>query len=148
MDTAFYFTEFQTALSDIQQKARTLAEESSAALDEAKEFARGNVEAATEAGKILSEGLRDLGSNTVAQSRTAFETFVADVNGLAGARTPSEFLQVQSVLGRHLLSAAIDGATKNSAAILNLTSSVVVPLSSRASLCIEKICSRGGVAGQ
>jgi hypothetical protein len=36
-------------------------------------FAKGNVEAVVESGKILAEGLQDMGTNLVAEGRSAFE---------------------------------------------------------------------------
>lgn len=138
MTLPFYVTDIQAALSSAQDRAKAAMQEASAALGEANEFAQGNVAAATEAGQILSEGLRDLGSATVAQSRAVFESLVAEAKRVAAAKSPSELLELQGAMSRKLFGTALETAAKNNAEILSLATKTWAPLSNRVAIGVEK----------
>ena len=96
MTTTIDFSAFQNTLSDVQAKAKEAYEKSTAVFGDYNTFAKGNVEALVEAGKILSTGLQELSTGLVAESRTAFEALTAEAKELAAAKTPTEFLRLQS----------------------------------------------------
>lgn len=130
---------FQTAFSDIQEKAKTAYEKSTAALGEANDFAKGNVEALVESGKVLASGLQELGSTVVADSKSAFEAITADVKELAAVKSPTEFFQLQSALLRKSFDGAVAQASKNTEAMMKLATDAFTPISSRVSLAVEKV---------
>ena len=139
MATPFDFTKFQTAFTDIQGKAKAALEKSTAALGEANEFAKGNVEALVESGKILSSGLQELGSTAVAETRGAFDAMTADAKELAAAKSPTEFFQLQSAIARKQFDGAVAQMSKSTEAFLKLANDTFAPLSGRVTLAVEKV---------
>ena len=135
----FDFSVFQTAFSDMQTKAKAALEKSSAAFGDYNALAKGNVEAFVEAGKILSAGLQELGTGAVAESRSAFETLTAEVKELAAAKSPTEFLRLQSELAKKHVDHAVAVASKQSEALLKLTTDAVAPVSNRVAVSVEKL---------
>ena len=135
----FDFSVFQTAFSDMQTKAKAALEKSTAAFGDYNALAKGNVEAFVEAGKILSAGLQELGTGAVAESRSAFETLTAEVKELAAAKSPTEFLRLQSELAKKHVDHAVAVASKQSEALLKLTTDAVAPVSNRVAVTVEKL---------
>ena len=134
------FTEgFKDMFADAQDKAKETFSKTTAAFGEYNEFARGNVEAIVESGKILAAGLQDLGTNFVAESRSAFETATADVKELAAVKSPADLLKLQSELLRKNFDSVVAQGSKNTEALLKLASEVVAPISGRVSLAVEKV---------
>lgn len=130
---------FQDAIADMQLKAKAAFEKSTASLGEAGEFAKGNVEAFVESGKILAAGVQELGTTYVSESRSAFETLTADVKELASSKSPADFLKLQTELVRRNLDAAVAAGSKNSEAMLKLVNEAFAPISGRFSLAVDKI---------
>ena len=127
------------AVSGAQAKAKDAFTKTSAAATEASEFAKGNVEAFVESGKILASGLQDMSSKFVADSKTAFETAAADVKALSSVKSPTDFFQMQTELLRRNIDSAVAFSSKTSEAMMKLTSDVMAPLSGRVNLAVEKI---------
>lgn len=139
VDQTFDFTTaFQTAFSDLQGKAKTAYEKGTVAFSEANEFAKGNVEAIVESGKILASGLQELGSTAVADSRSAFEGLTSDVKTLAAVKSPTEFFQIQSALLRKHFDSVVAQTSKSTEAMLKLANDSIAPLSNRVTLAVEK----------
>ena len=136
--TPSYSNGFTDAFADAQNKAKAAFEKSSSMLGEAGDFARGNVEALVESGKILASGFQDMGTSMAAESRSAFESMTADLKELAAAKTPADFLKVQSELIRKSFDGAVAYGSKNSEAVLKLASDAFAPISGRVSLAVEK----------
>lgn len=136
----FDFNEvFKTAFSDFQEKAKAAYEKSTAAFGDYNEFAKGNLEAVVESGKILTAGLQELGTALVADSREAFETLTSEAKSLAAAKTPTDFLQIHSDLLKKHFDKAVSFSSKQSETVLKLAGDVAAPLSSRVSLAVEKV---------
>ena len=127
------------AVSGAQEKAKEAFTKTSAAASEATEFAKGNVEAFVESGKILASGLQELGNKFVADGKSAFETATADVKALTSVKSPTDFFKLQGDLLRRNFDTAIAMTSKNSEAMMKLTSDVIAPISGRVSLAVEKV---------
>jgi hypothetical protein len=134
-----FLASFQSYFADFQAKAKEAYEKSTGSLAEVNDFAKGNVEAMVESGKILASGLQELSTSFVTESRSAFETMTAEVKELAAAKTPTEFLSMQSTLARKQFDAAVATASKSTEAMLKLANEVVTPISGRVSLAVEKV---------
>ena len=126
-------------MSGAQDKAKEAFEKSSSMMGEAGSFARGNVEAVVESGKILAAGLQDMSTNLVAEGRTSFETMTADLKELAASKTPADFFKTQSEIMRKSLDSAVAYGSKNSEAMLKLVSDMMAPLSGRMNMAVEKV---------
>lgn len=128
-----------TMMNDAQAKAQEAYEKSTAFFGDYAEFAKGNVEAVVESGKILAEGLQDMGTNLIAESRSAFEAVSADIKGMAAAKSPTDLLQAQSDLVRKNFDTAVAYGSKNTEAVLKLASEILAPISGRVSVAVEKV---------
>lgn len=138
MDMSANINGFQDVMTEAQAKAKAAFEKSTSMLGEAGEFAKGNVEAIIESGKILAEGCQEMGSTLVSEGRSAFESMTGDFKELAAVKSPTEFLKVQSDIARKNFDSAVAYGSKNSEAVLKLMSDAFAPLSGRVSLAVEK----------
>jgi hypothetical protein len=127
------------AVNNAQEKAKEAFTKTSAAAGEYGEFAKGNVQACVESGKILASGLQELGSKVVADSKSAFETVTADIKALGGIKSPGDFFKLQSEIMRRNFETAIAYGSQNSEAVLKLTNEAIAPLSGRVTLAVEKL---------
>lgn len=127
------------AVTGAQAKAKEAFSKTSAAATEASDFAKGNVEAFVESGKILATGLQELGNTFLADSKTAFDTATADVKMLTSVKSPTDFFQIQTELLRRNIDHAVAYSSKTSESLLKLTNDVIAPLSGRVNLAVEKI---------
>lgn len=140
MDMSATFTEgFKTIFSDAQDKAKDTFSKANAALGDYNDFAKGNVEAVVESGKILAAGLQDFGTAIVAESRSAFEAMTADVKELTAAKSPADFFKLQSELLRKSFDSVVAQGSKNTETWLKLANEVAAPISGRVSLAVEKV---------
>jgi phasin family protein len=131
-------TKIKVAFTEVQDKAKAAFEKSSASLTEAGEFAKGNVEALVEAGKLVSTGAQELGKGYVEEAKAGFETLTADVKELAAVKSPTDFFKLQGEIVRRNLDAAVAQSSKNSEAMMKLVNEAFAPLSSRINLAVEK----------
>ena len=129
----------ETVMGEAQSKAKEAFEKSSAFLGDYAAFAKGNVEAVVESGKILAEGLQDMGTNLVAEGRSTFETVSADIKDMAAAKSPTDLIQLQSDMFRKSFDSAVAYGSKNTEAMLKIASDAIAPISSRVSLAVEKM---------
>jgi hypothetical protein len=132
-------TSIKDAVNGAQEKAKDAFTKTSAAASEATEFAKGNVEAFVESGKILASGLQEMGNKLIADSKTAFETATTDVKALTAVKSPTEFFQFQTDLLRRNFDTAVSYTTKTGEAMLKLSGDVIKPISGRVSLAVEKV---------
>lgn len=130
---------FETVIGEAQTKAKEAFEKSSAVLGDYAEFAKGNVEAVVESGKILAEGLQDMGTNLVAESRATFETVSSDIKEMAAAKSPTDLIQLQSEMLRKSFDSAMAYGSKNTEAMIKIAGDAIAPISSRVSIAVEKV---------
>ena len=138
MDMSANFNGFQDAMGQAQAKAQAAFEKSSALLGEAGDFAKGNVEAIIESGKILANGAQEIGSTFAAEGRTAFEAMSGDFKELAGAKSPADFFKLQGEIARKNLDNAVACGSKSTETFLKLMNDAFSPLSGRINLAVEK----------
>ena len=125
-------TKAKPKLADVQQKAK-------AVFGDLKDFTQGNVEAVVASGKILGEGLKELGNGYVAEGRNAFATVNADIKELAAVKSPVDFFKLQSkFIGRNF-GTAIDFHSKNAEAVLKLSKDAATPLTKRVGVAVEAV---------
>ncbi|OYW88598.1 MAG: hypothetical protein B7Z20_02135 [Sphingobium sp. 32-64-5] len=102
---------FQSAFSEMSEKAKAGVEKSTKAFEEFSDIAKGNVEAIVESGKIATKA----------------------------AKSPTEFFQLQSELLSSNFDAFAKESAKASEAMLKLAGDVVQPISTRVSVVTEKV---------
>lgn len=127
------------AIGEFQTKAKAAYDKGTEALTEATEFAKGNVEALVESGKILAAGAQDLGKTYVEEAKSAYETLTADLKEMAAIKSPTELFQLQGKIMRRNFDSLVATGSKNTEAVLKLANDSFAPLSGRMSLAAEKL---------
>ncbi|MGE4411329.1 MAG: phasin family protein [Sphingobium sp.] len=130
---------FQSAFSEMSEKAKTSVEKSTKAFEELSDLAKGNVEALVESGKIATKGVEALGQEAAEYGRTSFEKASAAMKSLAAVKSPTEFFQLQSDLMSSSFDAFAKESAKASEAFLKLAGDVVQPISTRVSVVTDKV---------
>lgn len=130
---------FQSAFSEMSERAKAGVEKSTKTLEELSDIAKGNVEALVESGKIATKGVETLGQEAAEYGRVSFEKASAAMKSFAAVKSPTEFFQLQS----DLISSSFDSFAKESAkaseAFLKLAGDVAQPISTRVSVMTEKV---------
>jgi len=127
------------AIGEFQTRAKAAYEKGTEALTEATEFAKGNVEAMVESGKILAGGAQDLGKTYVEEAKSAYETLTGDLKELAAVKSPTELFQLQGKIARRNFDAMVAASSKNTEAMIKLASEAFAPISGRVNVAAEKL---------
>ena len=132
------FAPFQTLLSDANERSQDLAKRSQKVASELADLARANVEAVVEAGRVASEGARSLGQEVVAKQRNSFEQAADAIRSFAEAKSPTEYLQLQSDFARASFDRMVSESSKLTESMVKLAGEAFQPLSNRASANAER----------
>lgn len=127
------------AVSEFQRRAKEAYDKSAEMSVEATEFAKGNVEALVESGKILAAGVQDLGKTYADDAKSAYETVTADFKEFAAVKSPTEFFQLQTKLLRRNFETLVAYSSKNTEAVVKLANESIAPISSRVNVAAEKL---------
>lgn len=137
--TEDFSSKIQGAMKDAQDRAKTAFEKSQAALGDANEFSKGNLEALVETGKVLASGIQTMGKSYVEEVKSAFTTMQSDAKELTSVKSPKEFVELQSKLARKYFDGVVAYNSKSAEAALKLANEAFQPISSRVSLAVEKV---------
>lgn len=127
------------AVNEFQSRSQAAYEKSTEAMSEMTDFAKGNVEAVVQSGKVFAEGVQGMGQTIADEAKTAYETTTADIQEMASVKSPTELFQLQGKIMRRNFDAMIATATKNTDATMKLANEVVAPMSARVSVASEKM---------
>ena len=106
------FAPFQTLFADANERSQELVKRSQKVAEELADLARANVEAVVEAGRVAAEGARSIGQDVVASSRDGVEQAADAIRSLAEAKSPTEYLQLQSEFARASFDRAVAESSK------------------------------------
>ena len=137
--TADFTKPFADAVGELQAKTKEAYEKGTAYAGEMTDFAKGNVEALVESGKVLSAGMQDVGKTYVGEAKAAYETLTADMKEMAAIKSPTELFQLQGKIARRNFDSALAFSSKTGDSILKLYADAFAPISGRVSLAAEKI---------
>ena len=132
------FAPFQNILTEANERGQELAKKSQKVAEELADLARANVEAIVEAGRVASEGARSLGQDVVAKQRNSFEQAADAIRSLAEAKSPTEYLQLQSDFARASFDRMVAESSKLTESMVKLAGETFQPLSNRASANAER----------
>ena len=132
------FAPFQNILTEANERGQELAKKSQKVAEELADLARANVEAIVEAGRVASEGARSLGQDVVAKQRNSFEQAADAIRSLAEAKSPTEYLQLQSDFARTSFDRMVAESSKLTESMVKLAGETFQPLSNRASANAER----------
>lgn len=129
----------KAAFADVQAKAKVGYEKGAAAVGEATEFTKGNAGAVVASGKILADGLKDIGTTCVAEAKAVAATANADLKELAAVKTPVDFFKLQGEIAARNFEQALAFSSQSSEALLKVVGEAYAPISGRIGLAIEKV---------
>jgi len=132
------FAPFQTIFVEATGRSQELVKRSQKVAEELADLARANVEAVVEAGRVASEGARTIGQDVVAKQRDSFEQAADAIRSLAEAKSPTEYLQLQSDFARASFDRAVAESSKLTESLVKLAGEAFQPLSNRASANAER----------
>ena len=130
---------FQTLFADAGAKGQEYAAKGQKAAEEVTELAKANFEAIAEAGRIAASGAKSIGQDAIASSKEGLELASQNVKTLAGATSPTEFVQLQSELARASFDRFVTETSKWTEQVVKLAGEAIQPISNRASRNAERI---------
>ena len=132
------FAPFQNIFAEANERSQELVKRSQKVAEELADLARANVEAVVEAGRVATEGARSISQNVVAKQRDGFEQAADAIRSLAEAKSPTEYLQLQSEIARASFDRAVAESSKLTESLVKLAGEAFQPLSNRASANAER----------
>ncbi len=130
---------FQSLFANAGERSQDAVRRSQQNSEQFADLARANVEALTEAGRIAAEGVRSIGQDVVANGRDGLEKAADAVRSLAEAKSPTEFVQLQSELARTAFDRMVAESSRLTESMVKLAGEAFQPLSNRASVNAERI---------
>ena len=127
------FAPFQNILAEANERGQELVKRSQKVAEELADLARANVEAVVEASRVAAEGARSIGQEAVSSSREGFEQAADAIRSLAEAKSPTEYLQLQSDFARASFDRAVAESSRLTESLVKLAGEAFQPLSNRAS---------------
>lgn len=128
----------QAAFAEFNDRTKAAVEKSTKLVEEFNDFAKGNVEAVVESGKITAKGLETFGQEAAEYGRKNFEAATATLKSLATVKSPTEFFKLQSDFVRQSFDSYVAEASKNTEALIKLAGDAAQPISSRFAVAVEK----------
>lgn len=140
-ETTVMATQFETpqVFADINERAQAAVQKSTKLVEEFNDFAKGNVEAIVESGRITAKGFESLGQDAAEYGRKSFEGFTATLKNLATVKSPADFFKLQSDYVRTSFDSAVAEASKGTEAFIKLASDAAQPLSNRFAVAADKV---------
>jgi phasin family protein len=132
------FAPFQSILADANGRGQELVKRSQKVAEELADLARSNVEAVVEAGRVATEGARSIGQDVVAKQRDSFEQAADAIRSLAKAKSPTEYLQLQSEFARASFDRVVAESSRLTESLVKLAGEAFQPLSNRATANAER----------
>lgn len=130
---------FQTLFADAGERSQEAVRRSRKLAEEIADITRGNVEALAESSRLAAEGARSLSRDVIAKSREGVEEAADSIRSLAEAKSPTEFVQIQSDIARASFDRLVAQSSRFTESLVKLAGEAVQPLSSRASANAERV---------
>ena len=130
---------FQQLFAGTGERGQDLVRRSQKTAEELTELTKANVEALTESSRIAAKGAKALGKDIIESGREGFEQASGAMKTLAGATSPTEFMQIQSELVRSGFDRAVADSSKFAEAFVKLAGEAFQPLSNRATVNAERM---------
>ncbi|GAA5049872.1 hypothetical protein GCM10023208_08390 [Erythrobacter westpacificensis] len=139
-DYSKQITETMTeAVNEMQARTQAAYDKSAEAMGEMTDFAKGNVEAMVETGKVFTESLQGMGQTMADEAKLAYETATADIKDMASIKSPTELFQLQGKIMRRNFDAMVAMSSKTTDATMKMANDVAAPLSARMNVAAEKM---------
>ena len=138
LDAVPAFAPFQSLFADAGERSQDFVKRSQKVAAELAGLARANVEALVEASRVATEGARSIGQDVAATQRDSVEQAADAIRSLAEAKSPTEYLQLQSDFARSSFDRAVAESSKLTESLVKLAGEAFQPLSNRATANAER----------
>src|SRR6185312_15684916 len=132
------FAPFQSLYNEANERSQELVKRSQKVAEELADLTRANVEAVVDASRRAAEGARSIGQDAVTSTRDGFEQAADAIRSLAEAKSPTEYLQLQSDFARASFDRAVAESSRLTESFVKLAGEAFQPLSNRASANAER----------
>ncbi len=132
------FAPLQSLFVDAGERSQEFVKRSQKVAEELADLARANVEAVVEASRVASEGARAISQDAVSSSREGFEQAADAIRSLAEAKSPTEYLQLQSEFARASFDRAVAEGSRLTESLVKLAGEAFQPISNRATANAER----------
>ena len=129
---------FQSLFTQTGERSQEAAKKTQKVAQELTDLARANVEAIVEAGRVAAEGARSIGQDAVARTREGAEQAADAIRSLTEAKSPTEFVQLQSEFARTSFDRMVAETSRWTESMVKLAGKAVQPLSNRATANVER----------
>ena len=130
---------FQSIFANAGDRSQEAARRSQEVAENFADLARGNVEAVVEASRVAAEGARSIGQDVIAKGREGVEEAAGAIRSLAEAKSPTEFIQLQSEIARASFDRMVAESSRLTESMVKLAGEAIQPLSNRATANAERI---------
>ena len=130
---------FQAMFTQTGERSQEAVKKSQKVAQELTDLAKANVEAIVEAGRVAAEGARSIGQDAVARTREGAEQAADAIRSLTEAKSPTEFVQLQSELARTSFDRMVAETSRFTESMVKLAGKAFQPLSNRATANAERI---------
>lgn len=138
-DSVPAFAPFQSLFADAGERSQEAARRTQKVAEELADLTRANVEAFVESSRLAAEGARSLGQDLVASGRQGAEKAADSIRTLAEAKSPTEYLQIQSELARASFDRMVAQSSRLTESVVKIAGEAIQPISNRASASAERI---------
>jgi hypothetical protein len=129
----------QAFFADFNDRTKAAVEKSTKLVEEANEFAKGNVEALVESGRIAAKGFESLRPGRCRVQPQVVRERDCRAEDPATVKSPTDFFKLQSDFVRGAFDSYVAEASKNTEAMLKLAGDAAQPLSNRVAVAAEKV---------
>ncbi|GAA4766495.1 hypothetical protein GCM10023219_09780 [Stakelama sediminis] len=129
----------QAMFAEMNEKTKAAFEKNAKMVEEFNDFAKGNVEAMVESGRIAAKGLESLGQDAAEYGRKSFESATAAMKSMSSVKSPTELLKLQGDFFRGAFDSYVAEASKQTEAMLKLAGDAAQPLSNRVAVAADKV---------
>lgn len=137
--TTDFTAKIQETAADMQTRAKAAYDKGTELTADVTAFHKGNFDAIVESGKVLAATMQDLGRTAVEDAKVAAETVTADVKKMAAVKSPTELFQLQGEIARRNIDTLVARTSKNAEVMMKLANDMFAPISSRASVAMERL---------
>lgn len=133
----------EAQIKNAAEKAKTLFTDANTkgtkAFGDVNDFAKGNIEALVESGKIAAKGMESMGHDTAEFARQQFESATATLKTLSTVKSPTDFFKLQGDYMRSYFDSLVAHSSHSTEKMLKLAGEVAQPIQNRVSVAVEKV---------
>ncbi len=125
--------------TDLNSRARGAMEKGQKMFEEMNAFGKGNMEAMVESSKIAAKGLETLGQDAAEFARRQVEGATQAMKTLGTTKSPTEFMKLQSDFARSMFDTMVAETSRSTEKMIKLASDIAQPISNRVAVASDKM---------